>query len=311
MASDDLLKQLEGIGKPDEKKEKEITSLETFLITFRMWESLLEEIAPQVHHEGQISYDSLNRLEKEGEQILTPYKELLPAQIEDTPYFMPIRFMEPGYKLYAGLFYTALLNTGCTSTIKVPEDVPRSCWGYKLRKGTLNILNGVQHTGEQMSGGYLEVRGKMHWHVGYLATGGVCVTDGEAPSLGTFATGGIFINNGHVSFGLGHAAVNGVFINTGYISSAFGSGAHEGFFVNYGIHKDSIGFGAEKAIVVDRKSRDRTMDEHIIYIADKDLKGSMLDKMLDELLAAIKIKDIAKVQQILPNVRETAMYFWV
>ncbi len=220
-----------GIGKPDEKAHVEVKTnpVQTVANAYKLWIKFVEK------HQ-QLSPENL--FLEEAERMLSPFDAILPDRF-DKEYFKPIDSVRDcNIYRYSGIFYTALLNIGSTERkITVPNEITiikdeMSYFGYKLKKGTLELYARDFHAGEEMQGGTLIYRGWRGTNLGQGASGGLLINESETCWLGQNAKDTKFINKGKAQL-VGIAATNCFFENHGEADN-FGQLNHDNcVFVNY------------------------------------------------------------------------------
>ncbi|MBI4441294.1 hypothetical protein HY639_03940 [Candidatus Woesearchaeota archaeon] len=239
-----MLRLYDGIAKPDGRQE--LTSKSSITVVhkaFDLWYTFFRK----TYRETVPSEGLLDTLLEEAIR-LTCHLPML--TIDATDYFSPVETLCVNHRPYAGLFYTALLQTADRMVIGVEG---LSYLGYRLARGTIE-LNAATDTGigQYATGGCVVNNNTVRGNLGWGARGGLFVNNGHAPwDFGAHATGGLFVNNGassycadNVSGGIfvNHGQMDffadtpkaGIFLNDGTVTQHFGSGAEGGFFGNGG-----------------------------------------------------------------------------
>ncbi len=270
-----------GIEKPEEKSCLNSVSNPVVLINslFSVWaEYLTKNFQP--HDNRWPDNRMLDPLLHEAEKIASTHR--LPKQIMNREFFLPISTLCSGYRPYAGIFYTALLNCG-TRYMLVPAGVPfTGLWGYKLKDGVLEFSTEGEHIGSYTKGGCIinnspNIVGPFENHpvvtkLQELGTFGRCAEDGvfinnrSVALFGTQTRGGIYINNGY-SDTAGDQSCNSIYINHGIM----------GRFGDYG-NIILINFGSIEEILMEHGL---IVDMHKTYAATR--RNEPLRKLLDSL----------------------------
>ncbi len=217
------IEQYVGVGKPEDKQQG-TAYLGVITAAFQEWVSAVEAIIkPTIWTDAEEK--RLDKLKCKAKTILARYGEELPDVIDDT-YFIPIHILLKQEQIhYAGLFYTAMLESGSGKTLVIPASIGKwndYSWGYKLKRGTIitKATNG---------------------HIGMQASGGLFINENEdktgVVSIGSYARGGIFVNNGY-ALGYEINAVDGIFINGGIVSNVAPRG--KAILLNYGKVSNSV-----------------------------------------------------------------------
>ncbi len=241
-----------GLGKPDDKKTTTHRTDSLHLITsaFEVWHSWLRNATPPCIP----TKIQLKEIAEETDNFVASCVSYETPVIEGGEYFAVVSQMDINYKQYAGLFYTALLNTK-TDRMIVPNIGNLGCyWGYRMKKGLLDITAGTAWLGEDALGGCIINRG--------FAFG----------SLGENAVGGLFVNLG-TTYHLGPKAQGGIFINHGRCDD-IGMHASHGFFANYQ-PVNSVGYEGEGIFIspvkpyADEYSQRLRLDEHLLSLINE------------------------------------------
>lgn len=291
------IEQYVGVGKPDDEK-KEKAPLGVITAAFQEWVSAMEAIIkPTIWTDAEEK--RLDKLKCKAKTILARYGEELPDVIDDT-YFIPIHILLKQEQIhYAGLFYTAMLETGSGKTLVIPAGIggwDERLWGYKLKRGTI-------------------INKSIDCSVGMQADSGLFINENETGfiSMGDCARGGIFVNNGY-SLGYGVNAVDGIFLNFGRVSNVAPRG--KAILLNYGKVSNSV-LRFPKAFPDERRPwesfqvscRGFRPGPFILYremlIKGKTLeKNQKLEQIMNSVAEAAEKKDWRNVKRMAHEIRE-------
>lgn len=270
-----------GIEKPEEKSCLKSGSNPVVLVNslFSVWaEYLTKNFQP--HDNSWPDDRMLDPLLHEAEKIVSTHR--LPKQIMNREFFLLISTLGSGYRTYAGIFYTALLNCS-TRYMLVPAGVPfAGLWGYQLKNGVLEFSTEGEHIGSCAKGGCIvnnspNIVGPFENHLGVT----------KLQELGTFgrrAKAGVFINNRSVAL-FGTQASGGIYINNGYVDTA-GDQSENSIYINHGVmerfgdygNSILINFGSIEKILMEEGS---IVDVNKVYSVTK--RDDPLRKLLDSL----------------------------
>lgn len=247
---------------------------------FTKWTQLLYRAPPQYNggywklseHVGMPLPDILL---EDAVRVLVPYAELSLPLI-DGPFLAPIQTLPETHKEYAGLFYTALLNTGKEERkLIIPKEVPPLCfWGYKLQKGYIDLYaNSLYYVGYKAHGGSLNNygmtlgefctlasggehinHGKVKHDFASLVTNGTYINKSDVQQFGQSASGGCLSNESmcmHFAYG---AYGNVLCINRGDVQKTFATGGDSGIYVNHKSVQEHLGWQRRGGICIDRGS---------------------------------------------------------
>lgn len=223
-----MLDDFDGINAPDKKAASGIDPITVVHEQFARWTSVLAG-KNVFYDEGHLEDTLLD----EAVRMLEGYDHLLPAVIDDKRYFAPIDDLwKAAYRLHAPLFYTALLAIGPGERrLIVPSCVPPlNRWGYKLKKGVLELYaDGGDGIGAYADGGCIINHGRS-LVVGNHARNGLFINKKSCSTLGQNTLGGIFVNDAR-SFVVGASAKGGTYINFSDIKPSVGICATGGLFI--------------------------------------------------------------------------------
>ncbi len=281
------------MGKPEEKKTIGISENPVSIIhhLFSIWSAYVMKNAPPYSNRWP-DERVLDPLVKEAEKISSAHK--LPERIDDMEFFIPIASISEDYRLYSGIFYTALLNNGVTH-ITIPKTAPFvGLWGYKLKRGTIELNTGSEHVGSFAEGGQIinntdEIVGPFYhmlvgekklWNMGTLgrgARGGIFINNGEVALFGTRSDGGIYINHGCTG-NAGASSKNAIYINHGHIDGYFYDSTR--ILINFG----TLGQFIDYNFLTGMQNDEHFIDMHKVYSLTK--QGHPLRILLDKLYHA-------------------------
>ncbi len=189
-----------GLGKPDEKQiiEHGDNPLTMLTAAYKEWITYVER--------DPIRAETPDRFLSKAEEILMPCVGKLPKKMDNTEYFLPLRLYEPN--MLAGIFYTALLNSGAIDYLIIPKKIRNMYhFGYRLRRGVLENYAKLDLIGWHAEGGCLINHVRMGEGFGSEATGGLFVNYGKVQpylfptsSFGSISKGGVFLDYEHRDF---------------------------------------------------------------------------------------------------------------
>ncbi len=264
------------------ERVEEMATCPTYLIAaaFTKWTEFLHEAPPQYNggywklteHIGTPLPDIL--LEN-AFHLLIPYAELvLPTM--DEQLFSQIKKLPETHKEYAGLFYTALLNTGKDERrLCVPKETPPLCfWGYKLQKGSIDLYaNSLYYVGYKArggevtnygntlgefctgaSGGEHTNRGKVKNDFASLVTGGSYINENDVQHFGQSASGGTLVNENTCMHFAYSAYGNVLCVNRGSVQKTFATGGDGGTFSNEKDVLEHFGWQRRGGVCINRGS---------------------------------------------------------
>ncbi len=274
-------KILYDVGKPEEKTAigLEGDGWKNVLAAFDIWAQLLMR-GENLTLLSLNNYDVQDRLLNEASSMLAGLQ--LPYKIEPKQLCMLQARVCMDYKLFIGLFCTALLNNGVEELI-IPKDIEISACGYKLKRGVIRNYSGPNH-----------------WRNRF----GECME------------GGCIINFGNISC-LAHEAVDGIVINRGIIfshspiTSDFAINAIGGFFIDIGscshnpplFDNDSSIKGGILVMYEDYVVKIYVPEAAAKVIHVNPEKETPLIKMLQDIRSASEKPDIPRLQKLRGELR--------
>ena len=230
----DIIDSLKGIKAPEERAVVEFSRnpLNYFKSSYQAWNSMAGYLQKDVRKITGLNNNELQVADNLYAEALRLIDNL---KIDTKDAVSLLRENLSSSSFWGGLYLTALLNTGCLDELIIEEIYGLSFVGYKLKRGKIIINESVQfYTGEFANSCVIENNARLQTSMAHKATGGIFINNGHVLCLGHTVKGGVYINNGEIKNNMAAFSSSSVFFNKGIIDGYACPGASDIIFVNKG-----------------------------------------------------------------------------